>query len=223
MSEEPAAQKEQSARLPFPPVVLGIAGASGSGKTTLALELTRTLGGVHFPLDHYYRDLAHMPFEERVRQNFDDPALLESTLLAEHIAALARGETIERPIYDFAHYTRAENLTDSVHAGKLLIVEGLFALYYPEILPLYGLRVYVDTADGLCFERRLKRDTEQRGRTAESVRRQYDATVRPACFQFVRPTAKNADLVLDGGEALDWKVEQVLAAMRSRGLLDGFV
>ncbi len=221
MSEEPAADSEQTARLPFPPVVLGIAGASGSGKTTLALELARALGGIHFPLDHYYRDLTHLPFEERARQNFDDPALLENSLLAEHIAALARGETIERPVYDFANHTRVADRTDTVRAERLLIVEGLFALYYPEILPFYGLRVYVDTADGLCFERRLKRDTEQRGRTAESVRQQYEATVRPACFKFVRPTAKNADLVLDGGEALDWKLEQVLGAMRASDLLQG--
>ena len=218
MSEEPTASGE-SARLPFPPLVLGIAGASGSGKTTLAFELARMLDGVHFPLDHYYRDLAHLPFEERVLQNFDDPALIESPLLAEHVAALARGETIARPVYDFALYVRDADRTDAVHAGELLIVEGLFALYYPEILPLYSLCVYLDTPDEVCFERRLKRDVEQRGRTAESVRKQYQATVRPSSFQFVRPTAKNADLVVDGTEALDWKVEQVLAGLRSRHLL----
>ena len=208
----------EAARLPFPPVVLGIAGASGSGKTTLALELARALDGLNFPLDHYYRDLAHLPFEERVRQNFDDPAIIESSLLGAHVAALARGETIDRPVYDFATYTRVRAETEPVRAGAYLIVEGLFALYYPELLPLYQLRVYVDTPDDVCFERRLKRDVEQRGRTPESVRQQYEATVRPSGLQFVRPTARSADLVIDGTEALDWKVEQVLAAMGERGL-----
>lgn len=198
---------------------MGIAGASGSGKTTLALELARTLDGMHFPLDHYYRDLGHLPLEERVRQNFDDPAILESTLLAAQVAALARGEAIERPVYDFATYTRVRDQIEVVRAGAYLIVEGLFALYYPELLPLYQLRVYVDTPDDVCFERRLKRDVEQRGRTPESVRQRYEATVRPSSLQFVRPTAHWADLTLDGTEALDWKVEQVLAAMRARGLL----
>ena len=206
------------ARLPFPPVVLGIAGASGSGKTTLALELARALDGLNFPLDHYYRDLAHLPYEERVRQNFDDPAIIESSLLAAHVAALARGETIDRPVYDFATYTRVRGTTEPVRAGAYLIVEGLFALYYPELLPLYQLRVYVDTPDDVCFERRLKRDVEQRGRTPESVRQQYEVTVRPSGLQFVRPTARSADLLIDGTEALDWKVEQVLAAMGVRGL-----
>jgi len=155
----------------------------------------------------------------RIRQNFDDPAIIESSLLAAHVAALARGERIERPLYDFASHTRVPDRTETVQPHAFILVEGLFALYYPELLPLYDLRVYVDTPDPLCFDRRLKRDTEERGRTEDSVRRQYENTVRPASFAFVRPSAANADLVVDGGEALDWKVEQVLAALRSRRLL----
>jgi uridine kinase len=201
------------------PIILGIAGASGSGKTTLAAELARELDGFHFPLDNYYRDLSHLPFEQRIAQNFDDPALIESALLAAHIAALARGESIERPLYDFASHTRVSGRSQTVHPPAFLLVEGLFALYYPELLPLYHLRIYVDTPDPLCFDRRLKRDTEERGRTPESVRRQYESTVRPASFTFVRPSVANADLVVDGGAALDWKVEQVLAALRARNLL----
>jgi len=209
----------QSPEAPSRPFVLGIAGASGSGKTTLSLELARALDGMHFPLDHYYRDLGLLPFQERVHQNFDDPAMIECSLLADHLAALARGEIIARPVYDFATYTRVRGQTEAVRAGTYLMIEGLFALYYPEILPLYQLRVYVDTPEDVCFERRLKRDVEQRGRTPESVRQQYEATVRPASLQFVRPTARCADLVIDGTEALDWKVEQVLAELRGRGLL----
>ncbi len=209
----------ESALLPFPPVVLGIAGASGSGKTTLAAELARELGGFHFPLDNYYRDLSHLPTAERAQQNFDDPALIESGLLAAHIAALAHGEAIERPLYDFATYIRIPDRTETVRARAFLLVEGLFALYYAELLPMYQLRVYVDTPDEVCFARRLKRDMDERGRTAESVQRQYEATVRPAGLKYVRPSAANADLMLDGAEALDWKVEQVLAALRGRGLL----
>ncbi len=209
----------RNARLPFPPVVLAIAGCSGSGKTTLAAELALRLDGVRFNLDNYYRDLAHLPSQERARQNFDDPSLIESSLLAAHIAALARGETIEQPLYDFSTHTRVPGRTKTVQAGAFLLVEGIFSLYYPELLPLYHLRVYVDTPDEVCFERRLKRDIEQRGRTPESVRRQYEATVRPASVAFVRPTATHADLTVDGTGTLEGNVEQVLAQMRSRGLL----
>lgn len=206
-------------RLPFPPVVMGIAGASGSGKTTLAAELARTLDGATFPLDNYYRDLSHLPAPQRALQNFDDPEMIESPLLAQHVAELARGRAIERPLYDFSHHIRVKGTTETVHPGAFLLVEGLFALYFQELLPLYHLRIYVDTPDALCFDRRLRRDTEERGRTADSVRRQYDATVRPAGLRYVRPSAAYADISLDGAEALDWKVEQVLAALRTRGLL----
>lgn len=208
--------------LPFPPVVVGIAGCSGSGKTTLAAELARTLNGIHFPLDHYYRDLSHLPHAERARQNFDDPALIESPLLAAHVAALARGETIQRPMYDFSTHTRVANQTETVHPGAVLLVEGLFALAYPELLPLYQLRVYVETPDDICFERRLRRDVVERGRTPDSVRRQYDATVRPSSIAFVRPSAVHADLTVCGTDALDWKVEQVIAEIHRRGLVRTF-
>jgi uridine kinase len=208
-------------RLPFPPVVMGIAGASGSGKTTLAAELARELDGIYFPIDNYYRDLGHMPLSERVKQNFDDPALIESSLLAEHVAALARGERIDRPLYDFSTHTRVLDRTEAIRVGSFVLVEGLFALHYPELLPLYHFRLYIDTPDGMCFERRMKRDTIERGRTRESVQQQYETTVRPSSTRYVRPSAANADLVIDGTAALDWKVEQVLSETRKRGLLLG--
>jgi uridine kinase len=200
---------------------LAIAGCSGSGKTTLAAQLARTLGGVHFQFDNYYRDLAQMPLAERALQNFDDPALIESPLLIAHLAALAQGHPVERPLYDFSTYTRIPGRAETFRPGPFLIVEGLFALYYPPLLPLYQLRVYIDTPDELCFERRLKRDMEERGRSPESVRRQYEATVRPASLAWVRPSAVHADLTVDGAGALDWKVERVVAEMRARGLLLG--
>jgi uridine kinase len=209
------------AHVPSPPIVLAIAGCSGSGKTTLANELARTLGSLRFHLDDYYLDLADLPLAERVKKNFDDPSLIEVPLLASHIAALARGESIDRPVYDFTTYTRVPGQSQRVTAGPFLIVEGLFALHYRELLPYYDLGVYVDAPDSVCFERRLKRDVEERGRTPEVVREQYERTVRPACAAYVQPSAKNADLVVDGTGALDWKVERVMTELRKRGLLAG--
>jgi uridine kinase len=213
--------QKQAGWLTFPPVVVAIAGCSGSGKTTLAAELAHTLGGVHFHFDNYYRDLGHMPFCERVQQNFDDPAILEHELLAVHVAELAQGHTIQTPVYDFSTHTRVVGQTERFVPGPYLVVEGLFALYYAELLPLYHLKVYIDTPDPLCFERRLKRDTEQRGRTPESVKLQYDATVRPSSLHWVRPSAANADMSVDGNDALDWKVELVMAELQRRSLLTG--
>ena len=208
-------------RLPFPPTVVGIAGCSGSGKTTLASELARLMRGLRFHLDDYYLDFSDIPLAERVEKNFDDPALIEIPLLAGHVAALARGESIERPIYDFGTYTRVRGRTQHVSAGPFLIVEGNFALHYPELFPYYHLRVYIDSPEELCFERRLKRDIEERGRTPESVRYQYEYRVRPSSVAYVRPSAAHADLIVDGTGALDWKVERVMTELRKRGLLAG--
>lgn len=176
------------------------------------------LGGTHFPLDNYYHDLRHLPAAERAATNFDDPALIESPLLAAHISALARGETIGRPLYDFATHTRIIDRTETVRAGAVLIVEGIFTLCYAELLPLYHLRVFVETPDDVCFERRLRRDMVERGRSAESVRQQYESTVRPSSLRWVCPSASHADLVIDGTDDLDWKVECVLNELGRRGL-----
>lgn len=206
-------------RLPFPPLMVGISGASGSGKTTLAAELARTMGGLHFPLDAYYRDLSHLPIEERALVNFDDPAMIELPLLARDIEALSQGKPIARTGYSFAEYIRVPEQSEIIEPGPLVVVEGLFALYFSELRTFYQLSIYVDTADNLCFQRRLKRDVEERGRDPESVRRQYDATVRPCGLAFVRPLADVADLSIDGADQLDFKVEQIRNTMKRRGLL----
>jgi len=209
-------------RLPFPPVMLAVAGASGSGKTTLAAALARALGGLHFSLDTYYRDLSHLPLEQRALQNFDDPAMIEVPLLASHIAELAQGHAIERPVYSFAEYIRVPGETETIRPGSVVVVEGLFTLYFPELRPFYQFSIYVDTADDACFARRLKRDVEERGRDPESVRLQYDATVRPCGLAFVRPLIDFADLVVDGTDPLDFKVELAVNTLKKRGLLGNF-
>lgn len=209
----------QTARLPFPPLMLAVAGASGSGKTTLAVELARTLGGLHLSLDHYYRDLSHLPLRERAMQNFDDPATIEVPLLASHVARLTQGLEIDLPGYSFAEYIRVPNETVRVRPGRVVVVEGLFSLYFPELRPFYQLSIYVDTPDDVCFSRRFKRDVEERGREPESVRQQYDATVRPCGLAFIRPLIDFADLVLDGTDPLDYKIELVMNALKKRGLL----
>jgi uridine kinase len=212
-------QDNASDRLPFPPVMLAVAGASGSGKSTLAAELARTLGGMHFSMDSYYRDLSHLPHEQRTHVNFDDPGIIEAPLLAAHISALAEGRPIERPLYSFSEYIRISGETETVLPGGFVVVEGLFATYYPELRPFYHLSVFVDTTDDVCYARRLKRDVEERGRVPESVRAQYDATVRPCGLAFVRPLIDFADLVVDGMDSLDFKIEQIMNTMKKRGLL----
>lgn len=209
----------ESYSLPFPPVIIGVAGCSGSGKTTLAQELARSLNGAHFHLDNYYRDLSHLDYERRCHQDFDHPDAIESQLLIEHISQLAQGHSIQKPIYDFAIHSRVKDKTELVEAGRFLLVDGIFALHYECLRRFYSLKIYVDAPDAVCYERRLTRDVCQRGRTPESVAEQYAATVRPMAEKFVRPSANYADLVVDGTSSIDWSVEEVMAALRTRNLL----
>ena len=202
------------------PVILGIVGCSGSGKTTLAEELARELEGTHFHLDHYYRDLSHLTYEERCRKNFDHPNELESDLLIAHVGRLAEGHAIHHPQYDFASHTRIHGQTKRLEVDHLLIVDGTFALYYEGLRALYDFSVYVDAPDPVCYQRRLARDVRQRGRTPESVASHYAESVRPMAEAYVRPTSQYADLIVDGTASLDWSVEQVMTSLCKRGLLE---
>lgn len=202
------------------PVIICVAGCSGSGKTTLAEELAREMEGMHFHLDHYYRDLSHLTYEERCRQNFDHPDIIESDLLIAHVSRLASGHAIRQPQYDFANHTRFTGVDKHFEAHRLLIVDGIFALHYEGLRALYDLSIYVDTPDDVCYQRRLARDIRERGRTAESVARHYAETVRPMAEQYVRPSAAYADVVVKGTESLDWSVESVFAAMSKQGIRD---
>ncbi len=201
------------------PVLIAIGGCSGSGKTTLAEELARELEGTHFHLDHYYRDLGHMPLAERAEQNFDDPESIEHELLIEHLRTLKQGRAIDRPVYDFASYTRVQKVTERVFEPHVLLIDGIFALCYPELRAISDLRIYVEAADEVCYQRRLARDVRERGRSADCVAAHYAATVRPMAERYVRPSAQFADVVVEGATSLDWSVEQVLSALRQRGLL----
>lgn len=201
------------------PVIIGVAGCSGSGKTTLADELARELEGTHFHLDYYYRDLGHLSYEERCKVNFDDPGQLESELLVKHVGQLSEGAPIHHPIYDFANHTRLKGETKRLEVDHLLIVDGIFALHYPELRALYDLSIYVDAPDEVCYQRRLARDIAQRGRTPESVEQHYSESVRPMAEKYVRPSAQHADLVVEGTSSLDWSIEQVLTNLKKSGLL----
>ncbi len=199
--------------------MIGIGGCSGSGKTSLARELATQLGGTLFPLDLYYRDLSQFPLDARHKQNFDHPDSLESELFIEHIRSLAEGRTIQRPVYDFSRHARVAGAFEAVAPARFVVVEGILALHYDELWPLYGFSIYVDAPDEVCLNRRIYRDMRERGRTEEAVRAQFEATARPMAELYVLPSQARATITVSGTEALDWSIEQVLRGLRNGGLL----
>jgi uridine kinase len=205
--------------LPQRPLILGIAGCSGSGKTTLARELTQQLSATLLPLDFYYICLSHLPPDERALQNFDHPDSLEHGLLVQNVRDLAEGRSIERPIYDFTTHTRVRNRTETVTPAPVLIVEGILALHYSSLRELYDFSIYVNAPNQICLNRRIYRDMRERGRTEESVRAQFEATAKPMADFYVIPSAQHASVTVEGTDALDWSVEQVLDRLHQLGLL----
>ena len=214
MSEEP-----EQMRTTKRPVVVGIAGCSGSGKTSLARELATQLEATLFPLDLYYRDLSQFPLDARHKQNFDHPDSLESELFIEHIRGLAEGRVIQRPVYDFSRHTRVAGAFEEVGPAPYVVVEGILALHYEELWPLYDFSIYVDAPNEICLNRRIYRDMRERGRTEESVRAQFEATARPMAEMYVLPSQARATMTVSGVESLDWSIEQVLRGLRDLGLL----
>ena len=201
------------------PLVIGIAGCSGSGKTTLARELTTQLNATFFPLDLYYRDLSQFPLDSRHKRNFDHPDSLESELIIEHVRGLASGQPINRPVYDFKTHSRVLGSFDTITPTSVVIVEGILALHYPELLPLYHFSIYVNAPNEVCLNRRIYRDMLERGRTEQSVRDQFEATAKPMADLYVLPSAAHATITVEGTDSLDWSVEQILQRLNRLRLI----
>ncbi|HEX5131514.1 MAG TPA: AAA family ATPase [Candidatus Krumholzibacteria bacterium] len=191
--------------------MIGIAGPSGAGKSSLATRLAERVpgGGVVLALDAYYRDQRGVA-EDAI--NVDVPGALDHVLLIDQVRAIARGLPIQQPIYDYATHSRAP-VTRTVNPARYVIIEGLFALYWPEVRASLRTPVYLSLDHEACLARRVERDARERGRSRTAVVYQYERTVRPMYDLHVHPTRQHARLVLDASEPLDALVERLLAAI----------
>jgi uridine kinase len=197
-------------------VVIGIAGGTGSGKTTVARAIYDRVGKDRIDWishDSYYRNFDGYTPEQRHQINFDHPDSLETELLVRHLDVLAKGSSVEVPVYDFTTHSRKGDETQHVSPKRVLIVEGILILAEPELRKRIDIKLFVDTPPDIRFVRRLMRDTKTRGRTLESVVDQYVTTVRPMHEEFVEPSKRYADLIIpEGGEnqvALDAIISRV--------------
>lgn len=203
---------------------LGVCGGTGSGKTTVARRLLESVG-VHrvayLPHDAYYKELGHLPVEERAKHNFDHPDAFDNDLLLEHLLQLKAGKAVEIPVYDFKmHNRRAETL--HVEPQPVILVEGILIFADKRLRDQMDVKIYVDTDADLRLLRRLMRDIDERGRSLESVMNQYLNTVRPMHLEFVEPSKRYADVIIPEGGFNEVAVAMV--ASRLRALIgDAFV
>ena len=185
-------------------LVIGIAGGTGSGKTTLMKNLIAEFKNDVTILSHdnYYKRHDELTYEERCQLNYDEPAALETDLMAYHLDKLRHGEAIDCPVYDFTQHNRS-NETIRIEPRKVIIVEGILIFENRQLRDLMDIRVFVDTDSDVRLCRRIKRDVNKRGRSLESVLQQYQETVKPMHEMYVEPSKKYANIIVpEGGKNL---------------------
>ena len=207
--------------------VIAITGPSGSGKSFLAQALQQSLQAFSPSLkiavlaeDSYYRDQTHVPMAEREQVNYDHPAALEHDLLLSHLRDIKAGTSVDVPSYDYARHTRSE-LRQQLHPTELLIVEGILLLSHAQLRHEFDLRLFVDTPMDVCLTRRMQRDCMERGRSEESVRQQFEATVLPMFHEHIAPTKDHAHLVVSGEDSPQSLTQRVQEELQQRGYLKG--
>ncbi len=199
-------------------IVIGIAGGTGSGKTSIAQAILEDLkkGGEKALLleqDSYYIKNDEMPFDERVKLNYDHPDVIDFDLLEKHIIDLTNGQSIEKPIYNFAQYNRCKE-TEIVESKPIIIVEGILILSIPKIRKLLDMKIFVDTDDDERLLRRMERDIQERGRSFENIKNQYIKTVKPMHLEFVEPSKRYADVIIPRGKENEIGIKMVSSRLR---------
>ncbi|CAI5705497.1 hypothetical protein KXD40_000014 [Peronospora effusa] len=182
-------------------LVVGVCGGSGSGKTTLSRAIMTEFGVdrvSYLSHDYYYKDLAHLTMEQRAKHNFDHPDALETELMVKHLRQLRAGMTVDVPIYDFSTHSRCK-CTTSMKPNSVILVEGILIFADQALADLMDIKIFVETAADIRLVRRMHRDMEERGRTAESVMDQYMKTVRPMHMMFVEQSKRVADIIIPHG------------------------
>ena len=199
-------------------VVLGIAGGTGSGKTTVARAIVEQIGAekiAYLEHDSYYRDLEHMSLEDRRRVNFDHPDAFETSLLVDHVKTLMNGQAVEQPVYSYERSVRTGE-TIRVEPKPLIVIEGILVLENHALQSLMDIKIFVDTDDDIRLLRRVRRDTEERGRSLEGILGQYEATVRPMHLAFVSPSRRHADVIIPNGGRNRVAISMVADGLRRR-------
>src|SRR5438093_2567563 len=203
-------------------ILIGIAGGSGSGKTLVARTIVSDLGSdrvVIIDQDSYYRNLEDIPFRDREARNFDHPDAFDNDMLKHHVRELLQGRDVEQPIYDYAEHRR---LRETRHIGDHLVfvLEGILIFVDPELRAMMDIKLFVDADPDVRFIRRMRRDLVERGRSVDSIVRQYEESVRPMHLQFVEPTKRYADLIIpEGGHnqvAIDMVRTKIRELLRER-------
>jgi uridine kinase len=198
-------------------VIVGIAGGTGSGKTSLARKVRERIGEERCLLlaqDAYYKDGSTLSPAARAAINYDHPDAFDTTLLVQDLRDLRAGRPVPCLTYDHASYARRV-LPDALEPKPVIILEGILVLAEEPLRRLMDIRLFIDTDADVRLLRRLQRDIHERGRSFESVERQYLESVRPMHLEFVEPSKRYADLIIPEGAENEVALEAVVARVRA--------
>lgn len=192
--------------------IIGVCGGSASGKTTLAHAVAESLApsrALVISEDDYYFDHGSTPGFNPMKFNFDDLAAHDHGLLMEHLKALKAGEVVNAPSYDFNLHRRTQD-THPLEPHDAYVVEGIHLFADEDLCELFDLRVYVDAPSDIRLARRLLRDMNERGRSAQSVISQYLKTVRPMHLKYTEAFKSRAHIVIENGSAAAEEAEKLV-------------
>ena len=193
--------------------IIGITGGSGSGKSSVARKVLSYYGSEKcaiIEVDSYYKDLKHLTMQEREKTNFDHPDSIDFDLMVNHLEKILEGTEIHVPVYDYKTHTRTA-LTKNIKSQNIIIIEGLFSLFKQRIRDFMNIRVFVETDNKTRLARRIKRDMKYRKRTYESIIVQYNNNVKPMYDNYIEPSKKFCNLIIEGGVKNTVAMEQLIA------------
>ncbi len=204
-------------------IVIGIAGGTGSGKTTVVRKIIESLPKDEvavIPQDCYYKDNAHIPLEERLKMNYDEPASIEWSLLSKHLKELKEGKAIEMPTYDFITCSRLKE-TIHVEPREVVVVEGILVLTDKDLRDNMDVKVFVDADADERLIRVISRDCVERGRTPQMVCDRYQSMLKPMHELYIEPSKRYADLIVPQGGHNNVAIKLLTDYIRS--LLPSFI
>ncbi|XP_021958153.1 uridine-cytidine kinase-like 1 isoform X2 [Folsomia candida] len=208
------------------PCVIGICGGSASGKTTVADKIIQDLNipwVTRLSMDCFYKVLNEKQHNlaGKNEYNFDHPDAFDFPLLIETIQRLREGKKVEVPVYNFVTHGRESNCK-TMYGANVIIFEGIFTFYDPEVMKLLDIKVFVDTDADTRLARRLRRDISERGRDLNGVLLQYQRFVKPSFDSYIAPQMAHADIIVprggDNDVAINLIVQHVHSELHAREL-----
>jgi uridine kinase len=179
------------------PKLIAISGGSCSGKSWLADQLQNSFGdqAVRLNSDRFYFDQSHLTLPQREQLNFDHPRSIDWLYLERTLQNSLAGRATRVPYYDFKNHTRTVE-SEKWEPKPIILVDGLWLLLRSSVRELFHLKIFIDCPHEARFERRLKRDFSERGRSVPFIEDQFRNTVLPMHDRYVAPQTRWADIVL---------------------------